>query len=47
MVCVGGSVGVLMGFVWRSLGVGVGMGVLGWGGCVCGCGWVGEWVLNE
>ena len=32
VVCVGGSVGVLMRFVWRSLGVG--MGVLGGGGCV-------------
>ena len=34
VACVGGSVGVLMRFVWRSLGVGMGM--LGWGGCVFG-----------
>ena len=34
VVCVGGFVGVLMRFVWRSLGVG--MGVLGW--CHW-CGW--------
>ena len=31
VVCVGGSVRVLMRFVWRSLGVG--RGVFGWG-CV-------------
>ena len=35
VVFVGGSVYVLIRFVWRALGVG--MGVLGWG-----CGWVGE-----
>ena len=29
VVCVGGSVGVLISFAWRSLGVRVG--VLGWG----------------
>ena len=34
VVCGCGSVGVLMRFVWRSLGVG--MGVLGWVGCVFG-----------
>ena len=35
------SVGVLMRFVWRLLGVG--MAVFGWGGCVClGCEWVSE-----
>ena len=39
VVCGGGSVGVVMGFVWRSLGVG--MGVLGWGGCVCLVVWAG------
>ena len=40
-MCVGGSVGVLMRFVWRSLGIR--MGVLEWEqGCVCGCGWVDE-----
>ena len=40
----GGSVGVLMRFVWRSLGVG--RGVLGWAGVgvYLGCGWVGGWV---
>ena len=44
VVCVGGSVGVLllMRFVWRSLGVG--MGVLGLGGCVFGG--VGGWVVE-
>ena len=37
VVYVGGSVGVLVTFVWRSMGVG--MGVLGWGWvCVWGCG---------
>ena len=38
--CIGGSVGVLMRFVWRSLGV-------KWG--VLECGWVcyGEWVGVE
>ena len=41
MVCGGGSVGVLMKFVWRSLGVG--MRVLGWGWGVFGV-WVGGWV---
>ena len=42
VVYVGGSVGVLMRFVWRSLGVG--MGVLGWG-CVYVFGvWVGRWL---
>ena len=34
VVCVGGSVGVLTRFVWRLLGVG--MGVLGWDGCIFG-----------
>ena len=43
VVCVGRSVSVLR-FVWRSLGVG--MGVLQWGGCVyyLRCEWVGGWV---
>ena len=41
VVCEGGSVDVLVRFVWRSLGVG--MGVLGWGWVfVSWCGWVGE-----
>ena len=34
VLCVGGSVGVLIRFVWRSLGVG--RDVLGWGGWVFG-----------
>ena len=44
-VCVGGSADVLMWFVMRSLGVGMGMGVLecGWV-FVWDCGWVGGWV---
>ena len=46
VVCVGGSVGVLMRFVWRSLGVG--MGVLRWGRvCVWGVdGWVSEFLTS-
>ena len=40
VVCVGGPVGVLMGFKWRLLGVG--RGVLGGGGWVGGSGWVSE-----
>ena len=38
---------VLMSFVWRSLGVG--MGVLGWEGCVFGGvgGWVSELFLHK
>ena len=37
--------GVLMRFVWMSLGVG--MGVLGWGWmCVWGCGWMSEFGTN-
>ena len=40
VVCRGGSVGVLMRFVWRSLGVG--MGLLGWGGVYLGCRWLDE-----
>ena len=43
---VGGSAGVLMMFLWRSLGVG--MGVLGWDWvCVWGCGWVSEFWTNS
>ena len=40
VACVGGSVGVLMRFIWRSLGVDMGV---CWGGCVFGGmgGWVG------
>ena len=41
VVCVGGSVGVLMRFVWRSLGV-LPEWVCGWG-----CRWVGEWVFDK
>ena len=41
VVCVGRSVGVLTRFVWRSLGVGMGMFWWRWV-CVQGCGWVGK-----
>ena len=44
-MCGGGSVGVLMRFVWRSLGVQ--MGVLGGSGVGVWYGWVGEWVLDK
>ena len=44
--CVSGSVGVLMRFLWRSLGVGMGMLKWGWV-CVWGCGRVGEGVLDK
>ena len=39
VVSVGGSVGVLTRFVWRSCGDGCAE--VGWV-CVCGCRWVGE-----
>ena len=44
VVCGGGSVGVLMRFVWRLLGVQMGLlGGSGVGVGVClGCGWAGE-----
>ena len=47
MVCGGGSVGVLMRFVWRSLGVG--RGVLGGGGWVSGGvgGWASEFWTSD
>ena len=34
VVCVGWYMGVLMRFVWRSLGVGMGVLEYGWGVCV-------------
>ena len=45
VVYVGGSVGVLMRFLWRSLGME--MGVCGGLVYVLGCGWVGKWNLDK
>ena len=42
VVCIGGSVALLMRFVWRSLGCGDGCVGVGVGGCL-GV-WVGGWV---